>query len=199
MRRTETPKPIWIKFCTVVDIPDVVTYTNFGDHRLRGFWVAGGVKFPPLPLTFIVALTTLSHYRASVWFNIYTFSSLTHLQVRPVDGFLRLMAQTTRTRARMCFLGVLLILPPFCDEIPKKTILGAWLGVFKPSRQNNWKFYVIETTASILTKFGTTIETTNWSSSEVAVGAQQIQDGGRLILMKFGTMTHIGLWQRINR
>jgi len=26
----------------VVDIPDVVTYTNFGDHRLRGFWVAGG-------------------------------------------------------------------------------------------------------------------------------------------------------------
>jgi len=49
----------------VVGIPDVVNYTNFGDHRLRGFWVSG-VKFPPLPLTFIVALTTLSHYRASV-------------------------------------------------------------------------------------------------------------------------------------
>ena len=65
MRRTETPKPIWKKICMVVDISDVVTYTNFGDHRLRGFWVAG-VKFPPLPLTFIVALTTLSHYRASV-------------------------------------------------------------------------------------------------------------------------------------
>ena len=46
MRRTETPKPIWIKFCVVVDIPDVVTYTNFGDHRLRGFWVAGGSNFP---------------------------------------------------------------------------------------------------------------------------------------------------------
>jgi len=61
MDRTETPTPIWIKFCTVVNIPDVVTYTNFGDHRLRGFWAAG-VKFPPLPLTFIVALTTLSHY-----------------------------------------------------------------------------------------------------------------------------------------
>ena len=65
MRRTETPKPIWIKFCMMVDIPDVVTYTNFGSHRLRGFWVAG-VKFPPLSFTFIVALTTLSHYRASV-------------------------------------------------------------------------------------------------------------------------------------
>jgi len=65
MRRTETPEPIWIKFCMVVDIADLVTYTNFGDYRLRGFWVAG-VKFPLLPLTFIVALTTLSHYRASV-------------------------------------------------------------------------------------------------------------------------------------
>jgi len=46
----------------VVDIPDVVTYTNFGDHRLRVFFGWRGVKFPPLPLTFIVALTTLSHY-----------------------------------------------------------------------------------------------------------------------------------------
>ena len=25
MRRTETTKPIWKKFCMVVDIPDVVT------------------------------------------------------------------------------------------------------------------------------------------------------------------------------
>ena len=45
MHRNETPKPIWIKFCMVVDIPELVTYTNFGDNRLRGFWVAG-VKFP---------------------------------------------------------------------------------------------------------------------------------------------------------
>ena len=51
MRRTETPKPIWIKFCTVVDIPNVVTYTNFGDHRLRGFWVAGG-QISPSPIDF---------------------------------------------------------------------------------------------------------------------------------------------------
>ena len=53
--RKQTPQPIWIKFRMVVEIPVIVTYTNFGDHRLRGFWVAG-VKFPPLPLTFIVAL-----------------------------------------------------------------------------------------------------------------------------------------------
>jgi len=35
----------------VVDIPDVVTYTNFGDHRLRGFWVAGG-QISPYPIDF---------------------------------------------------------------------------------------------------------------------------------------------------
>jgi len=51
MRRTETPKLIWIKFCTVAAITNVVTYTNFGDHRLRGFWVAGGQIFP-LPIHF---------------------------------------------------------------------------------------------------------------------------------------------------
>jgi len=35
----------------VVDIPDVVTYTNFVDHRLRGFWVAGG-QISPSPIDF---------------------------------------------------------------------------------------------------------------------------------------------------
>jgi len=40
MRRTETPTPIWIKFCMVVDIADVVMHTNFGDHPLRGLWGA---------------------------------------------------------------------------------------------------------------------------------------------------------------
>jgi len=35
----------------VVDIPDVVTYTNFGDHRLRAFWVAGG-QISPSPIDF---------------------------------------------------------------------------------------------------------------------------------------------------
>ena len=35
----------------MVDIPDVVTYANFGDHRLRGFWVAGG-QISPSPIDF---------------------------------------------------------------------------------------------------------------------------------------------------
>jgi len=35
----------------VVDIPDVVKYANFGDHRLRGFCVAGG-QISPSPIDF---------------------------------------------------------------------------------------------------------------------------------------------------
>ena len=35
----------------MVDIADVVTYTNFGDYRLSGFWVAGG-QISPSPIDF---------------------------------------------------------------------------------------------------------------------------------------------------
>ena len=51
MRKNETPKPIWIKFGAVVDIPDLVTYTNLGDHRLRGFCVTEGL-ISPFPIDF---------------------------------------------------------------------------------------------------------------------------------------------------
>jgi len=51
MRRTETPKPIWINFCTLVDITDLVNNTNFDDHRLRGFWLALG-QIAPFPIDF---------------------------------------------------------------------------------------------------------------------------------------------------
>jgi len=49
------------KFCMLLDIRDIITYATFGDDRLRGS------NFPFPPLTCVVALTTLSHYRASVW------------------------------------------------------------------------------------------------------------------------------------
>jgi len=50
----------------VVGIPDVITRANFDEDRLRGLLVAGG-QICPSPLTLIVALTTLSLYRASLW------------------------------------------------------------------------------------------------------------------------------------
>ena len=63
-------------------------------------------------------------------------------------------------------------------EIPKKQFWDVNRR-FQAKRAKYWKFHVVETTASILTKFGKTIETTMWSSWVVPIGAQQIQDGGR--------------------
>jgi len=55
---------------------------------------------------------------------LYLFSS-THLQVKRNDGFSGLMAQMTRTRTRMCLLGVSLKLPPI-------------FGVKYPENPNFW-------------------------------------------------------------
>jgi len=45
----------------------------------------------------------------TVNFDVYTLLGETHLQVRPVDGFSHLMAQTTPSEARMRFSRVSLI------------------------------------------------------------------------------------------
>ena len=47
-----------MKFCRVVRVRDVITYTNFRDDRFRDFWGAG-VEFPSFPLTFTVVLKTV--------------------------------------------------------------------------------------------------------------------------------------------
>jgi len=62
MRRTETTKPIWIKFGMVVGIPDIVTYTDFGDRRLRVFF-GGGANFP---LSHRLSSSLLQHFRTTV-------------------------------------------------------------------------------------------------------------------------------------
>ena len=63
------------KFCMSVDIHDVITCATFCDDRLRGLGVARGriSRFPNFTYDVngtvnkvVVALTTLSHYRASV-------------------------------------------------------------------------------------------------------------------------------------
>ena len=46
VRRIEIPYPIYIKFCRVVRIPDVIICANFGEDQLRGLWVAGGQILP---------------------------------------------------------------------------------------------------------------------------------------------------------
>ena len=65
MRRNETPGRIVTNCCTGVGVHDVITCADLYYDRLRGLGVAV-VKFWVSPLTCFVALTTLSHYRASV-------------------------------------------------------------------------------------------------------------------------------------
>jgi len=69
----------------VVDIPDIVTYTNFGDHRLRGFWVAGG-QISPSPIDF--------HRRP-----YYTLALPCEHVITPISAYLHLLqtALTTTT------------------------------------------------------------------------------------------------------
>ena len=100
----------------------------------------------------------------------------THLQVRHVDGFLRMMAQTTRTRARMCFWGIFHIAFHLGGQKPQ------FWGVnrrFQAKLAKSKNVHIIKTTASIPTKFCTVITTTKCPSWAVPTHALQIQDGGR--------------------
>ena len=115
----------------------------------------------------------------------YLFSS-THLQVRHVDGFSRLMAQMTRTRTTTCLWGGFRW---YCTQFwgvkyPQNPNFRGLNRRFQAKRAKYWKVHVIEPTASILTKFGTTIQTTKWTSCVVPICAQQIQDGGRQLFLK---------------
>jgi len=48
-----------------IGVPDVITHANLGDNRFRGSEGAG-VEFPTFPLTCVVILEILWHYRASM-------------------------------------------------------------------------------------------------------------------------------------
>ena len=105
--------------------------------------------------------------------------------------------------------GILLMLLPILGvKSQKKNNFGGVNRRFQAKLAKYWKFHIIESTASISTRFCTTIETTECWSRVVPICAQQIQDGGRPpfwkplncyisatvwpILTKFGTVTHIG-------
>ena len=65
--------------------------------------------------------------------------------------------------ANIPFGGFVDIAPHFGGEIPPKPNFGGVNRRFQAKLAKNWKFIVIKTTASILTKFGITIKTTKWS------------------------------------
>ena len=127
----------------------------------------------------------LSAFGANGWnimdmFFINTFLR-NHVQFRPVDGFSRLMAQTTRTRARVCLLTMIwqCLWMLFGLNSPKTPIFGAWIGVFKPNGQNIESFMLSKLLHRFQTNFCTTIETTKWSPWVVRIGANKskIADG----------------------
>jgi len=63
--------PIWIKFCTLVRDPDIITCANFGDDRLKGLEVAEwGSNFGILPIHSSSSLQTLGHFVMSVDVNV---------------------------------------------------------------------------------------------------------------------------------
>ena len=95
--RIHTPWPITKKFVASDQVGDPYGGAKFGANpSTGGFWKNAW------NITKILF----------IYLFIYTLFSWTHLQVRPADGFSRLMAQTTRIRARMCLLGVSLTLLP---------------------------------------------------------------------------------------
>ena len=108
MRRTETPKPIWIKFCMVVDISDIVTYTNFGDHQLRGFWVAGS-QISPSPVDFhrrpynTLALPCECVMAASHWLGHRKLHILTGIGYQALDQQQPVVCTLLAVRLKLCW------------------------------------------------------------------------------------------------
>ena len=77
----------------------------------------------------------------------------TQLQVRPVDGFSRMMAQTTRTRtrARMCFFGISFHIASHLGvKTPKPKFWGANRR-YQAKRAKSKNVHIIKTTAVIKT------------------------------------------------
>ena len=66
-------------------------------------------KFGANPSTGGFCTNGLNITKFYLFINFYLFSG-THVQVRPVDRFLRLMARRTCTCATVCLLGISLIL-----------------------------------------------------------------------------------------
>ena len=87
--RIKTPDLIEIKFGTVDYVSEVTPHAKFHVNPSKG------------------TSRQMGEIYAKIFVAVHIpFFSSTHLQVRPFDGFLRAMAQTTPSRARMCFFGV---------------------------------------------------------------------------------------------
>jgi len=102
----------------------------------------------------------------------------THLQVRPMGRFSRLMAQTMRTHV-CAFWGIVDISSHLRVKfLPNPDFWGV-NRCFQAKCVKNSNFHILETTASIVTKFCTVIKTIKYLSWVVQMCSKQIQGGGR--------------------
>jgi len=97
------------------------------------------------------------------YFYLYPFLG-TQLQVRCVDRFSRMMAQTTRTHVRVCLMGFVDIAPHLGVKSPKNPNFGGVNSRFQAKLVNSKNMHIIKTTVSIPTKFCTAIKTTKCPS-----------------------------------
>ena len=106
------------------------------------------------------------------YFYLYLFWE-TQLQVRPVDGFSRMM----------CLFGICAHCSPLrgLTSLPQKNSnFGAWIYRRFRAKFAKWKnVHIIKNTASIPTKFCTVTKTIKYSSWVVQKYVKQIHDGGR--------------------
>ena len=61
-----TPNRIVMKFCTGLDVSDLITHANFSDHRFRGLR-GTKVEFSSFPLTCAVVFKKFWQHLASLW------------------------------------------------------------------------------------------------------------------------------------
>ena len=101
----------------------------------------------------------------------------THLQVTRIDGLSRMMAQTTRTRARMCLFGFFSHCTPFRGSKTPKIFWGVNIRfqakLVKSKKRAYYQNYCIDSNQILHS------ETTKCPSWVVPTHALQIQDGGR--------------------
>ena len=112
--KIETLEQIDTQFVRIDYVREMNVCSRFGKNPFTGdFWAKGW------NITFCV---TLFIYLFIIFF------SWTNVQKRPLDGFWRAMAQTTRNRASMCLFGVIKwkieTWPIFTPQNPKNLALN---------------------------------------------------------------------------
>jgi len=121
------------------------------------------ILMKPKIYNYVVDMTTYANpCSAKTWHHMFWFLLYSWAQPTPIVRFWRSIHHMTCCSTRMCLLGVsLLPIPIYGLNSPKKLHFRGVNGRFQAKRAKYWKFYITETTASILTKFCTTIETIN--------------------------------------